>query len=227
MSVGTAIRICQILRLGLEDDDEGSARHNQLNAVVSESRRRTYWSVFLVERFLTDGKDRPVVLKATNSVRMPGGDLEYAVGTKAPGSRFDNHPPPWTVSSKTELRVIEPDLYGYLIRAGELWANVASFISGNLDRRAPWVEESGFFCLERDLRAFENNLPPDLRYSMENLLKHSIGGKGKAYGLLQILFYWFVSSHSLSLVLMKRLKFESSPSSTLFTILSSERFRCE
>jgi hypothetical protein len=194
MKIGTAIRMAQVLRLGFEDEDEGVRATT--DAYLSESRRRTYWSCFLLDRTLSDGKERPTSLRApiSSNLRLPGSDVDYLSGVKSQGARFDADPAPWSLSTRFELRSLpepEADLYGQTLRVGEIWQGVqAYFGSGgrNIDRRAPWTFDSTFASLQRQLDAFDARLPSDFRYTEAGLIAHSMIGQGRLFGMLHLLF---------------------------------------
>lgn len=190
--VGEAIRMAQVLRLGFEDEEDSTGRplvRDQLSE-ISEARRRTYWACFVLERLITDGKDRPCALRVPQStwIRLPGPDADSG-GARSSGALFNPCPEPW--ASVRFEPVVEADLYGQTVRAAELWNRVTAYIGGGgrfSDRRAPWLPESGFAVLERELKAFETRLPPEFRNSEGNLVAHSLINQGRQYAMLHLLF---------------------------------------
>ncbi|GAA5978426.1 hypothetical protein JCM5350_001162 [Sporobolomyces pararoseus] len=78
-------------------------RPPSIDPLVAETRRRTFWSCFLLDRTISDGNERPCGLKVPKiaSLRMPGSDADFANGRKGIGARFDPDPPPWSVSVRT------------------------------------------------------------------------------------------------------------------------------
>ncbi|GAA6006416.1 hypothetical protein JCM11491_004948 [Sporobolomyces phaffii] len=74
-----------------------------IDPLMAETRRRTFWSCFLLDRTISDGNERPCGLKVPKiaSLRMPGSDVDFADGRKSTGARFDPDPPPWSVSVRT------------------------------------------------------------------------------------------------------------------------------
>ncbi|KAL8286617.1 hypothetical protein RQP46_004145 [Phenoliferia psychrophenolica] len=193
MRIGTAIRMAQVLRLGFQDEEDGSRiRSDPLQA---EIRRRTFWACFLLDRTITDGKERPCSLRAPlpSSLRMPGPDADFLLGRSSPGARFESELPPWNVSVKVDASVQdqEADLYGQTIRISEIWHRVVTYVGAggrNWDRRAPWLPESTFATLENDINAWEATLPAIFRYNDANLVAHSMIGQGRLFGMLHLLF---------------------------------------
>lgn len=163
---------------------------------VSEIRRRTFWCCYLLDRLVTDGRDRPVSLRAPHSayIRLPGNDAEFNMNQPiTPGARFEPSPAPWTIPASIELaHHVEADLYGHILRISEIWHKVATYIGSggrNSDRRPPWMVESTFAELANELLIFDVTLPPQLRYDDSNLIAHSLVNQGRHFGLLHLLFY--------------------------------------
>lgn len=80
-------------------------RPPSVDPLKAETRRRTFWSCFLLDRTISDGNERPCGLKVPkiSSLRMPGSDADFASGRKGMGAKFDPDPPAWSLS----VRVIE------------------------------------------------------------------------------------------------------------------------
>ena len=112
---------------GFEDEDEGSGSRPQKDPLRSEIRRRTFWACFLLDRTVSDGKERPCSLKPPlpTALRMPGSDADFLAARPSRGARFDPDPPAWSVSPKVDSTVKEPeaDLYG-LVSVGYLTRSV-------------------------------------------------------------------------------------------------------
>lgn len=198
LKIGTAIRMAQVLRLGFQDEDDGS--RGRINPLQAEVRRRTFWACFLLDRTITDGKDRPTTLRPPlpSSLRMPGTDADFSIGRASPGARFEANLPPWNVSARLDSSRThdqEADLYGQTLRISEIWHRVIAYIGAggrNFDRRGPWLPESTFATLERDINAWSATLPAIFRYDANvgdaNLIAHSMIGQGRLFGMLHLLY---------------------------------------
>ncbi|GAA5900293.1 Zn(II)2Cys6 transcription factor [Sporobolomyces salmoneus] len=114
----------------LPDPKVPAPRPPSIDPLVAETRRRTFWSCFLLDRTISDGNERPCGLKVPKiaSLRMPGSDADFANGRKGIGARFDPDPPPWSVSVRTAQQKkeeeeeasrnsAEEELVGRLIRS--------------------------------------------------------------------------------------------------------------
>jgi hypothetical protein len=194
--------MAQILRLGFEDEiaymaemDSTSARYSPVQA---EARRRTWWALFALDRTVSDGYERPCGLKVPRIayLRMPGPDADFLAGRRCVGAKFTIDPPAWSMSTTVSLppgeTEPEADLYGYTLRIADIWANVASYIGNggrNVDRRPPWLKESGFAQLEQALTDFEQRLPEVLKYSQQTMLAHCMASpmEARQFGMLHLL----------------------------------------
>lgn len=163
--------------------------------MLSEVRRRTFWSCFLLDRTITDGKEKPCSLRAplSTSLRMPGHDVDFSLQRTSLGALLDPNPNKWNVPYRLENSMHhehEADLYGQTLRVSEIWQRVSTYIGAggrNHDRRAPWLVESTFAVLQREIRAFEERLPAVFAYNEANLVAHCMIGQGRLFGMLHLL----------------------------------------
>ncbi|KAK4058871.1 hypothetical protein OIO90_000317 [Microbotryomycetes sp. JL221] len=200
LRIGQAFRMCQILRLGFEDEDEGTTtssttKRTEKDPIRSEMRRRTFWSCFLIDRTMSDGKERPCVLRVPlpSVLRLPGSDAYYHTSTYVPGARFDPNPPPWSLPHHGETvdKDPEPDLYGMTLRVSQVFQKISTYIGAggrNVDRRPPWQTESTFATLRSQLLQFEQSLPKDFEYNDSNFTAHCLIGQGRLYAMLHLLY---------------------------------------
>ncbi|GAA6023672.1 hypothetical protein JCM10207_008744 [Rhodosporidiobolus poonsookiae] len=211
LKVGNSIRMAQVLRLGFEDEvpvrgyerdplrdesDPKNPQHRKPDPLRAEIRRRTWWALFFADRTISDGNERPCGLKVPRiaSLRMPGPDADFLAGRQSLGAKFDPDPPAWSVSTRAAPTSAEPeaDLYGHTLRIAEIWSLVAGYIGSggrNVDRRAPWQEDSTFAELAKLLGEFEARLPDVFKYSQQTMLAHCMGPPmdARMYGMLHLL----------------------------------------
>ncbi|SCZ96862.1 BZ3500_MvSof-1268-A1-R1_Chr4-1g06795 [Microbotryum saponariae] len=225
LKIGAAIRLAQVMKLGaskdmarafpsiseadsmsvhagFEDEEEGASSRARSDPLLAETRRRTFWSLFLLDRTVSDGKERPCSLKAPLSMmlRLPGPDQDFILGRPTAGARFEADPKPWSLSVKatehaandsTSNKVVEVDLYGMTLRVAEIWQQVVTYVGSggrNIDRRPPWMPESTFADLQRKLSGFGAQLSPQLQATRENLLAYTLSNQGRLFGMLHILY---------------------------------------
>ena len=75
MKIGLAIRFAQELRMMSEPVAI-------LSPIETEENRRTFWSVFMLDRLVSCGRDRPIVFRTNDcSVHLPGTELSFRAGT--------------------------------------------------------------------------------------------------------------------------------------------------
>ncbi|KAK4702537.1 hypothetical protein P7C70_g3688, partial [Phenoliferia sp. Uapishka_3] len=202
LRIGTAIRMAQVLRLGFEDEETGS--RGRTDPLQAEIRRRTFWSCFLLDRTVTDGKERPCSLRPphASTLRMPGPDADFLLSRYSPGACFEAGLPPWNISAKLDPSRAsndqEADLFGQTLRVAEIWHRVVSYVGAggrNWDRRAPWDPDSSFAKLEKEITEWQAGLQAIFRYNGEglgrlrdaNLVAHSMIGQGRLFGMLHLL----------------------------------------
>ncbi|SCV69421.1 BQ2448_2441 [Microbotryum intermedium] len=227
LKIGAAIRLAQVMKLGesaiwvehafscdideafpqfrstgFEDEEEGAASRAPSDPLLAETRRRTFWSLFLLDRTVSDGKERPCSLKAplTMMLRLPGPDQDFILGRPTPGARFEADPKPWSLSVKAaehaasdsaSNKAVELDLYGVTLRVAEIWQQVVTYVGSggrNIDRRPPWTPESTFADLQRKLSGFGAQLSPQLQATRDNLLAYTLSNQGRLFGMLHLLY---------------------------------------
>lgn len=186
--IGLAIRMAQVLRLGLLDESSPS-----MSAIEVEMRRRTFWSCFLIERFLADGKDRPCTLvpPPNTSLLLPGSDADFTAGRTSRHAVFDPDPPPYIgPARRRDSGLPDADLYGHVLRAAEIWHKVSTFIGlggRNYDRRPAWSPESTFAQLDLEIKRFRGRLPLDFLLHDRNMAAHAMIGHCRLFALLHLL----------------------------------------
>lgn len=75
MKIGLAIRFAQELRMMSEPTA-------LLGPIETEESRRTFWSVFMLDRLVSCGRDRPIVFRTNDcSIRLPCSERSFRAGT--------------------------------------------------------------------------------------------------------------------------------------------------
>jgi hypothetical protein len=174
--LGVAGRLCQALGLLYDSPGDG------LGEVDVEMRRRTFWSWFVLERLLVNGRDRPLItFEPCVTARLPTSAADFTVG-RAPVTGTLGGPSTGTDSLLSELiRVV--DIMSRVVSWG------AAGIGGrHVDTRSPWHEDMPFSRLQTELQHWHSSLAPYLAFSEANIKSHVAIGEGKVFGLMH-LFY--------------------------------------
>ncbi|KAK9453686.1 fungal-specific transcription factor domain-containing protein [Dipodascopsis uninucleata] len=160
---GLSMRMAATLGLNKESPD------STLSWLDREIRRKTWWSVLVLDRLAHSGPKRSFLLTEEESqVSLPSSDHAFLnnipVVTEMLTGEYSTDDP--------ELPRVPLDLPGYHIKSVIMWGHVAAYV--NLERKrenfAPWTEYSEFHKLEREIDNFYSSLPSHLVYSRDNLV---------------------------------------------------------
>jgi len=104
----TAITLIQLLHAGFDDDLDPNVssltvpssehdyhQYGRVNPTLDETRRRTFWSCFILERHLADGVERPAILPNGESageilVQLPASDRAFHFGDSVNTALIDD-----------------------------------------------------------------------------------------------------------------------------------------
>lgn len=181
MYVGVAIRMAKIMKLELDDQrmgllDTRTSTQRQFRtrsaevAIVRETRRRTMYSCFILDRLMSCGSYRALSTPAESlRIQLPcsemafdlsldvyTGFLQVPEGFIQPQINDDS-----TLSQFTKLIEIWSDISAYSSRGGRLQENFP-----------PWNSKSRFFELRVDLETFYDELPDTFALSRQNYYRH-------------------------------------------------------
>ncbi|KAF7555753.1 hypothetical protein G7Z17_g1882 [Cylindrodendrum hubeiense] len=184
MYVGIAIRMAQMLKLGLDDQlargrDGSSQGANPLQRVrrgssevgiIREIRRRTMFSCLILDRMMTCGDERVSMIRPdTIRIQLPCTEmafdlaLDVSTGFLNPQGDFTNQ----TINDDSVL--------SRFIQLVEIWAEISRYSStgGRLQERLPpWDKQSMFWTLREKLYQFLLNLPDTFTFSRQNYYRH-------------------------------------------------------
>ncbi|KAI1775190.1 fungal-specific transcription factor domain-containing protein [Hypoxylon cercidicola] len=197
MYVGVAIRMAQYLRLGFGDMSEsgdthskpaelqrrGSFQQSQV-ALDKETRRRTMFSCFILDRMLSCGKERVSMVNPEDlQIQLPCSE-----------DKFDLAMEVRTGFLRDRVRHgLDDSVLSRFIQLVDIWGEVSRFSSegGRLIKREadrpPWTKESTFFQLNEKLAEFDAELPGTFTFSRSNYFKHENHQASSAFVLLHML----------------------------------------
>jgi hypothetical protein len=180
--VSRAIRLAE--SMGLEHDldlsssqERGKPEADDLEGIINEeSRRRTMWSCFIMERMLANGENRPMMIRVEKlGVRLPCCDDQFLFARKV----------------QTGEGVLSR--YIYLV---EIFGRLCdwSYPGGRTAEKERFTE---FLKLRQDLEDFHKALPVDLMLVRSNLSAHMEMHNATTYVSMYVL-------HSLCLIILHR-----------------------
>lgn len=157
-----ANRMAQILNLGaLNEADDGVAR---------ETKRRIFWTCFIIDTWASGGSNlsRQFEWQAKRP-RVPMDEAVFAL--MKPGDP-DIPDAEW-----------RPGLWGHMVRLVEIYAQIQQFhkeLAEIAEWDEGWMDES-VQRLESQLAAFEQQIGPELTFSLENLATFVSRGQGSVF----------------------------------------------
>ncbi|KAF2869789.1 fungal-specific transcription factor domain-containing protein [Massariosphaeria phaeospora] len=187
------------------------------SAIKEEVNRRTMWSCFIMDRYLSTGKNRPQMLNAGDlRIQLPCSDRAFIFGrnVKAMMLREEEAEFMKRVSSPSHTNgngaqrdhnskhsgvndvILEYDssesTLSQFIRALDYYGDVVKWTCTGARRRdchhPPWREESEFFQLEKKLQRLKGKLPNDLTLSQARAESHIASRTYRDYVLLHTVY---------------------------------------
>lgn len=164
-----AARQAYILRLNHERAD--------LDPIHQESRRRTMWVIYAIDRKLCGGLEDLTVcpVKSMANVRLPCEDRTFERGMPSRAQFLD------PFDSGPTGQQGDMDIVAYLLRLYATRDRILRYTKGILrDNASPALTEETFTSLEKELDTFPSSLPSDIQLSAERLtlMAHSRDATG-------------------------------------------------
>lgn len=184
MYVGIAIRMAQMLKLGLDDQmargrDNSSQGVNALQrgrrgsseiGIIREIRRRTMFSCLILDRMMTCGDERVSMIRLdTIRIQLPCTEMAFdlALDVSTGFLKLDGDAMNQSINDDSVL--------SRFIQLVEIWAEISKYSStgGRLrERLPPWEKQSMFWTLQEKLHQFLLNLPDTFTFSRQNYYRH-------------------------------------------------------
>lgn len=169
---GIAIRSAHILKLGECDPDDG--------AVLRETKSRTWWTLYMIDRWSSAGLDTPRQLgERQTSQRLPLGEYE-----------FQNH----DASQKVWTASTDPGLWAYMILLAELFGPIQDLnrliASGNASEQYISTQVAQLYST---LQTWQNDLPLGVRLNSETLAYHRSRGHGRTFVALHLGYFHYTT----------------------------------
>ncbi|BFZ54269.1 hypothetical protein PYCC9005_001302 [Savitreella phatthalungensis] len=175
--IGIAIRMAQVLGLANAQAYPPARFSRGVEFIEAETRRRTFWSCFLMDRLLSNGLGRPqMIARADVSVPLPQDNTNFTYGTPE-AIRYlheELHP------GETHLPECTGTMAAY-IELMDLWSELSRWTCSRAwrtDTRPPWDEQGDFYKLQAKFDQWRARLPSSLQLNPQTLLiqlsqKHS------------------------------------------------------
>ncbi|GKU03218.1 transcription factor [Fusarium langsethiae] len=176
-----AVRMAKIMKLELDDQRMGllenraptpqqSRTRSAEIAIVRETRRRTMYSCFILDRMMGYGSDRALSTPAEAlRIQLPCSEMAFDLSLQA-----------YTGFLRQPEGFIQPQMnddstLSQFIRLIDIWSDISIYSSkGGREQEdlPPWDNRSRFYELRARLNAFYNGLPDTFTLSRQNYYRH-------------------------------------------------------
>jgi hypothetical protein len=195
LRLGHAAKLAQLLQLHKQDANFGlmdwgkSAESN--SAVINESKRRTFWCCFCLERLFANGRDRLATFAVEDiTTPLPQSEEDFIYGRLTAtcklscpitgNARQCEHPLKAEPIATHTIRIVQ--VLGHIItwngRGGR-----------HVDARAPWLPDMPFQELDSSLRQWVKSVPQHLTQTPQNTSAIIAIGQGRSWALMWMVYH--------------------------------------
>lgn len=175
--IGIAARMALVLGLGNEKglrSSEDEVEDERLQQIVIESKRRTIWSVYMMDRCNSSGRERSPAIKIEDiNIKLPSNENDFLFGNSNPSMTYQELYS--QLSKPPEINTNNLSLRGYTIVLFEIWAKIAKWVGevgAKYERSSPWLSGSTFKSLCQLLDYVYDIMPQNYKFSDFNLRTH-------------------------------------------------------
>lgn len=181
MYLGIAIRMAKLMRLE-QDDRRMAILENQASdtkrfekrspeiSIIRETRRRTMYSCFILDRLMSFGSERPLSIAVESMlIQLPCSEMAYDLSLEV----YTGLLQPYGGSSQPQIN--DDSTLSRFINLVEIWGEISRYSSmgGRLqETHPPWDPRSTFYKLQEKTNAFNEDLPGTFTLSRQNYYRH-------------------------------------------------------
>lgn len=151
----------------------------------AESRRRTFWCCFCLDRLLANGRDRIATFQIKDiTTRLPQHNEDFIYSRERPTLRLDQK----QAGGLNE----QESLFAYTIRIIDLLSQITLWLGRGgrkADPTCPWLSHMPFTVFDNALIEWEILLPRYLKYTPENTSAMIAAGHGKLWTMMLMLYF--------------------------------------
>ena len=191
MRKGMAIRMSQALRPTTE---LASATTPEAAVIRQETRNRTIWSCYAMDRLFSCGKDRPTVFLATEMrIPLPLNEPDFAFGEIKEKRRYLN-----SEATEDDPSYGHRDLhhrFAIILQGVDIWATLSKWSADGEGRKyrdlddCPWRHTSPWNKICCDLEVWYGQLQERLRYSPKMLTAQLHQDNPETFAYINLLYY--------------------------------------
>lgn len=189
--VGIAARMALILGLGAEVNlpDEGGVLDENEQLIYRESRRRTIWSIYMMDRCNSSGRNRSPAIKVSDiEVNLPCEEGEFLFGIPGKALRYNDMI--LRIKNKDIVSMQQMPVCNFTIVVFEIWSKVARWVGemdGKLNRSRNLDGDKTYSQLTAELKHLQDSLPHHLMFNEHNLQVHMSHFNGAHFGYFHAL----------------------------------------
>lgn len=194
--VGIAARMTLILGLGTEEgllDDADAKLDESSRFICIESKRRTIWGVYMMDKCNSSGRNRSSCIRIDEiKVKLPCQEKDFLFGNFIQKSLTFEEAQRYIPDPLNHKLLGKTSCFGFLIILFESWSKIAKWVGerdGKQDILQPWDPDSLFYQLSQELSTFKASLPTHLAYNSRNLEAHIAAGSAADFGYFHGLYY--------------------------------------
>ncbi|KAF5574676.1 transcriptional regulatory [Fusarium pseudoanthophilum] len=181
MYLGIAIRMAKLMRLKqddqrmaiLENQAPGTNRFERNSpeiAIIRETRRRTMYSCFILDRLMSCGSERPLSIAVESMlIQLPCSEMAFDLSLQVYTGLLQPH------EGSSQLQINDDSTLSRFVKLIEIWGEISKYSSmGGRSQEAhpPWDTKSIFYKLREKIIAFERDLPDTFTLSRQNYYRH-------------------------------------------------------
>ncbi|KAM0589318.1 hypothetical protein ACHAQF_004536 [Verticillium nonalfalfae] len=179
INLGIATRMAVLMHLHREETYVIKVPTKEL-VIKAESARRTLWMLHSQDN-LHCGAKSPISLAASDiTCLLPSDENDFANGNE-PKSRAALEDTPPARENPSLIHQPTRSLFASLIQAHYYWGKVARRAMVSTKSSSPWDPTSEYSKMAASLASWEQQLPPDHKWSMVLLKGHKSVGEDLAY----------------------------------------------
>ncbi|KAF5646783.1 transcriptional regulatory [Fusarium sp. NRRL 52700] len=196
MYLGIAVRMAKLMRL--EQDDRRMAiletqgpdtnRFERISpeiAIIRETRRRTVYSCFILDRLMSYGSERPLSMAVESMlIQLPCSEMAFDLSLQVYTGLLQPHEGPG------QPQINDDSTLSRFVKLVEIWGEISRYSSmGGRSQEAhpPWDTKSTFYKLREKIVAFDKDLPETFTLSRQNYYRHDNHQASNTYVSLHML----------------------------------------
>ncbi|KAF4428309.1 transcriptional regulatory [Fusarium acutatum] len=181
MYLGIAIRMAKLMRLE-QDDRRMAILENQASdakqfekkspeiAIIRETRRRTTYSCFILDRLVSCGSERPPSIPIESMlIQLPCSEMAFDLSLQVYTGLLQPH------EGSSQPQINDDSTLSRFVKLVEIWGEISRYTSmggRSQEAHAPWDTKSTFYKLWEKIIAFDKDLPDTFTLSRQNYYRH-------------------------------------------------------